>query len=337
MSITSTKSMNTNLNENNHQYQATQISFKLTVKHSSYNVENNIEPTELVLPHYSGSWLRGIIGKHLRQLSCMTKTSDCTGCQLIKNCPYGMVFEKGNNHDAPLEKVPTSGFILRPPSWGESIYKIGESFYFSIIVLDALQSYVPYLIVAVQRMAQQGLGQHRMMCDVAFSTDTFSWWNELPNVPLPNVPLPNVPLPNGTISKNILLQLNLKTPTRLQANHQIITTKNTEQEIITELLNASYRRVKLKYPKTQILTKPLISQNMTIHENNLRWRDWERYSSRQKQAMKLGGLTGSITFEISHEDYASWRPFLSAGHLIHIGKNTNFGLGQIDFSVLSAI
>lgn len=63
--------------------------------------------------------------------------------------------------------------------------------------------------------------------------------------------------------------------------------------------------------------------------SDLRWRDWERYSSRQQSRMQLGGLVGSIRYA---DVPAAYLPLLSLSRLLHLGKQTTFGLGLMDFS-----
>jgi hypothetical protein len=60
-------------------------------------------------------------------------------------------------------------------------------------------------------------------------------------------------------------------------------------------------------------------------EQDLKWFDWERYSSRQRTTMRLGGLVGRVTFE---GGLASFRPLFAAGEVAHAGKGTSFGLGR---------
>ena len=62
-----------------------------------------------------------------------------------------------------------------------------------------------------------------------------------------------------------------------------------------------------------------------VRESRLRWRDWRRFSTRQKAEMKLGGLVGEVTYE---GELAPFLPFLRAGELTHVGKGTSFGLGR---------
>ena len=60
-------------------------------------------------------------------------------------------------------------------------------------------------------------------------------------------------------------------------------------------------------------------------ERNLQWRDWTRYSSRQQQAMALGGVVGQ--WQLSG-DLGPFMPFLKLGQWLHVGKEAAFGLGK---------
>jgi serine/threonine protein kinase len=64
-----------------------------------------------------------------------------------------------------------------------------------------------------------------------------------------------------------------------------------------------------------------------------RWVDWERFSSRQQVKMKMGGIVGTAAYLAPEEGYYSrfW-PWLKLGELLHIGKNTVFGLGKMRIS-----
>lgn len=67
------------------------------------------------------------------------------------------------------------------------------------------------------------------------------------------------------------------------------------------------------------------AKEVKARESNLKWHDWERYSARQDTRMKLGGLTGEITFEGCLEPFM---PIIRAGEILHVGKGTSFGLGS---------
>ena len=48
--------------------------------------------SEMRLPEYAGSTLRGVFGHALRRLACMTRQKECSGCPLLQSCPYSRIF-----------------------------------------------------------------------------------------------------------------------------------------------------------------------------------------------------------------------------------------------------
>jgi hypothetical protein len=58
---------------------------------------------------------------------------------------------------------------------------------------------------------------------------------------------------------------------------------------------------------------------------SLRWHDWARYSGRQKETMKMGGLLGDL--QLRGPELAAFRPAPSHSQWVHLGKGTSFGLG----------
>ena len=68
-----------------------------------------------------------------------------------------------------------------------------------------------------------------------------------------------------------------------------------------------------------------ISYNLSITDKQIDWEENARYSNRQNMKMKLGGLIGYIYLET---DDLETKKLLIAGELLHLGKNTSFGLGD---------
>ena len=62
-----------------------------------------------------------------------------------------------------------------------------------------------------------------------------------------------------------------------------------------------------------------------VSSHMVEWYDWERYSSKQKKRMKLGGLVGEVDFL---GDLGAFMPYIKIGEYLHIGKGGSFGLGK---------
>jgi hypothetical protein len=65
-------------------------------------------------------------------------------------------------------------------------------------------------------------------------------------------------------------------------------------------------------------------QIRTTHMN-VRWADWGRTSTRQKQDVKLGGVIGEAEYR---GDFTGLLPLILLGSLTHIGKAVTFGHGR---------
>ena len=68
-----------------------------------------------------------------------------------------------------------------------------------------------------------------------------------------------------------------------------------------------------------------------VARNELSWRDWTRYSSRQQTSMQMGGLVGEVEFEAP--DWNPFWPYLWLGQWTHAGKGTSMGLGRYSIGV----
>jgi hypothetical protein len=62
-------------------------------------------------------------------------------------------------------------------------------------------------------------------------------------------------------------------------------------------------------------------------ERDLRWHDWQRYSSRQQREMALGGVIGEWRLRGDLGMLSQW---LWLGQWLHAGKNATMGLGRYE-------
>ena len=49
--------------------------------------------SDMALPDYAGSAIRGAFGHALRRIACMTHLPSCPDCPLFQSCPYSTIFE----------------------------------------------------------------------------------------------------------------------------------------------------------------------------------------------------------------------------------------------------
>lgn len=278
------------------------------------------------LPEYAGSALRGAFGRALRKISCMTKQADCRSCWLYQTCPYTNIFETPAPNDHPLQKfsqVPNA-YVIEPLEWGEQCYAKGDTFAFDLVLFGRTLGQLALILFAFKRALEFNLaGGKAMLTDFAkiaenqtalslFQQEKIQEHSQVLSVPSD--------LPSS-------LTLEFITPLRIQENGKPL----REQEINkTRFLITLAKRISLlaefHAQPLHLDFEVLIAQISQIEdEKQLKWQDWTRYSSRQKQKMKLGGVVGTWTFRNLSEELAA---LLYIGQWLHCGKNATFGLGK---------
>lgn len=279
------------------------------------------------LPEYAGSTLRGAFGRALRKISCMTKQADCKGCPLYRSCPYTNIFETPAPTEHELQKfsqVP-NGYIIEPPEWGEKIYLQGDKFTFSLVLFGRLIEQLPLIAFAFKRAFEYNVGRGKA-----------------------NLIGVNKILQNSTVLQPILidgniieydkqiylpesllsdLTIQLETPLRLQENGKPLQPQQINKDrFFIGLAKRLSLLSEFHHQPLNIDFELLKNQLLNVQDHKqLRWQDWTRYSSRQDQKMKLGGVVGTWTFQYLSEELAT---LLYLGQWLHCGKNATFGLGK---------
>lgn len=290
----------------------------------------------LLLPYYKGSTFRGGFGNVFRRVVCALKRQDCTDCILKQKCIYAYVFETSPEQDAEImhtdkySKVPHP-FIIEPPDETRETFEPGEIILFKLILVGKAAEYLPYFIYTFDELGKTGIGRGRgkySLLSVHNESGTiYSSGDKI---------IKNVTA--GTINVNeefefacageSSIKLVLLTPTRI-SYRRVLTSELPFHILIRNLL----RRIALLYyfhcekrvpeydPKRIIVE----AENVAVIQSSIGWNDWERYSSRQGTKMKMGGMTGEITYK---GNIGPFLGLLKAGEILHVGKGTSFGLGK---------
>ena len=283
------------------------------------------EPIQL--PEYAGSTLRGAFGWALRKIACMTKQAECKGCPLYRTCPYTNIFETPAPTEHELQKfsqVP-NGYMIEPPDWGERVYISGEKLQFSLVLFGRLIDQLPLIAFAFKRAFEYNVGRGKAhLLDISAFNENAEKFEPI--------------LVNGNIIKHHKsvkfpecftnnAEIEISTPLRLQENSKPL----NEKEINVERFFISLaKRIALlsefHFKPFDLDFESLKNQIAQIEDKKyLKWQDWTRYSSRQDQKMKLGGVVGKWQFKNLSLELSK---LLYIGQWLHCGKNATFGLGK---------
>lgn len=281
------------------------------------------------LPDYAGSMLRGAFGHALRSIGCITRARDCKGCTLQRGCPYTTLFEPIPPENHPLQdfsKIP-SAYVITPPEWGARVLHEGDTLSFHFSLVGRAVAELPVAILAWRRALARGIGPGdgtADLCSVHLENTVSQpiYASETGVILAHDATIVCPPPPEGRV------QLEIRTPLRLQNNGVPLKPQTIGERA---LLMALVRRLALVSEfHTDNPWQPDFRQLAARAEDikgrrQLSWRDWKRYSSRQKQEMALGGVTGRWDLE---GELAPFWPAIWFGQWLHVGKNASFGLGR---------
>jgi hypothetical protein len=305
----------------------------------------------LFLPAYKGSTLRGGFGSAFRRISCSQRNTACPACLLRTSCPYAYIFETAPPPGAEAlrnyESIPRP-FVLEPPLESKTEYRPGENICFNLILFGRASGFLPYFIVAFRELGEVGIGRGRKKyrlleieavdpvsgasdvvyrkedqlvrnVDLALKRDIVDALKDIPDGCLKDIP------DGGRTVRS--LSLELLTMTRIKYEESFVNRLEFHmlvRSLLRRLSSLAYfhHGWELDLDFSGLIER---AAEVRIVEDNTRWVDWERYSSRQESRMNLGGLVGRLTYQ---GPLAVFVPLLKLGELTHAGKGAVFGMGK---------
>lgn len=297
---------------------------------------------DLHLPPFKGSTLRGGFGHALRRLTCLHQDGRrCGECDHEQDCVYGYLFRTRPPEDADVLSTLTAvarPFVIEPPRDDRQVIPPGQQLQFTVVLIGRAIDHLPYFILAFKELGKLGLGTGRGKyilqrvlvkhpwngkegtifdgVDVRVGAD--QW-----RVRYPAVAEWAQTLPPDRLDVAFL------TPTRLKHRGELMWEGPPFHVLVRRLLD---RVSSLAYfhcgEQWDIDFKGWIEQakDVRIADAATTWADWSRYSGRQGQRIKMGGLVGPVAYE---GNLAPYRALLALGSLIHVGKGTVMGNGRI--------
>lgn len=286
----------------------------------------------LHLPEYAGSMLRGAFGRALRKISCMTKEKNCKECPLYRSCPYPAIFETPapeEHHLQNFSQVP-NGYVIEPLFWGEKYYAPGESLYFDMVLFGRLLDQLPLIAYAWQRAFQYQVGHGKAeLVDIYCHADSQIYSIYTNGKITQHINQLEVP---GSLP--VSMKLDISTPMRIQRDgHALSPSEINLDRVIIGIAKRLTLLTELHFSETLLLDFEQLRREISMVQDTkkLSWLDWTRYSSRQNQKMKLGGVVGEWKIDNVSPLIAK---LLYIGQWIHVGKNASFGLGRYQISNL---
>ena len=277
--------------------------------------------------------LRSMLGKHLRSMCCISRGSSCSECMYNKTCAYAYIFETIISQDNDL--LPGTDRASHPFAFSQKELQrenFLSDFSFTITLFGKAIEYLPYIYAAFVRSGKDGVFKSRtefIVTDVRVDGKSILIGeNQLDtNIEAKEWSVSSVQSHGENYEKEVLVEL--KSPLRFKTKG-----KYTLDFDLISFMQCLFRRAKTLCSLYGFIDNENYytdESKIQIKERKLRWCESKHYSARQKYAMELGGCVGSFKISGSFSDFEL--ALLELNKIANAGKNTNFGLGQIDFWV----
>jgi CRISPR-associated endoribonuclease Cas6 len=290
---------------------------------------------ELILPTYKGSTFRGGFGHAFKSAVCAQREKECRECMLMHSCIYCYVFDTTFPGECEQDEHVPHPFIIEPPLDKRRLFGTEDRLCFDLILVGRAADYIPYFILAFEKLGEMGIGQNKGKYWIekvtGLSKDReFLIYDGSSHLKYDFQVIDSAEIIHDAAQLNYhQVALRFLTPTRIKHNGKL--TMNMEFEVVMRNL---MRRLswlarvhcgeKWEIGWSDIIRK---AREVRIIDADLVWYDWERYSQRQGTRMKMGGFLGEIEFE---GKLAEFMPWLKLGEYLHIGKGTVYGLGKYE-------
>lgn len=297
---------------------------------------------QLILPYYKGSTFRGAFGSAFRRVVCALRRQDCTSCMLRTSCIYAYVFETSPDNNTTImgmrsyTSIPHP-FVIEPPLESDRTYEEGDKISFSLLLIGKAVDYLPYFVFTFEEMGKIGIGKKRGTYEL-LRVETE---NDYPVYSCEDRTIRATSSKECTIDERFIftdknqisLTITFITPARISHGRHLTVSPDFNILILSLLrrLNLLHyfhgNKREVGWDHKSIIAA---AETVRLEKNQTRWWDWERYSTRQRERMKMGGLIGEALYK---GDIEPFLPILYAGEIFHIGKGTSFGLGKYEIKL----
>lgn len=300
---------------------------------------HNVFQEDALLPPYKGSTFRGLFGHALKKIVCALKTGNCPDCILNERCLYAQVFETPSGHLKEGKQrlaAPPHPYLIEPPLDRQTRYATGDAFDFTLFLFGRFNESLPYFIFAFEQMGQMGAGKKvngqraRFVLEKVTSNGMEIYSQESGKI-LGGGEKEQLTLTAPHDEPVHRMEISLLTPLRLKYLNSLESTLPFHV-----LVRAALRRVSSLFAaygegEPDLDYRGLVrrAKEIVIEQSQLHWFDWRRWSNRQDQEMLMGGMIGTVTYAGVLTEYI---PLLRLCEILHLGKQTAFGLGKIKIS-----
>lgn len=268
------------------------------------------------------------MGYSLRRTVCVTRMPACPECILYRSCMFPYFFETPPDPEAPTmrryQNAPHPFLLVPGMETQEGNVALG------FVLIGKANTHLPVFVHALTRAAEseRGISGNRLQLKAIEqeSIEEKRWVSIYEaDGSLRVLPACRVPVPPAPKACTVFFL----TPLRIKRDGRRVGPKDLRfSDFFVNLL----RRVSMmcSHQAGKPLEADFVGLKEAAHkvewQTELAWKEFGRYSSRQKTAMQMGGVLGRALIQgVALEPF--W-PFLWLGQWIHAGSGATMGLGK---------
>ncbi|MFP4445175.1 MAG: CRISPR system precrRNA processing endoribonuclease RAMP protein Cas6 [Desulfosudaceae bacterium] len=291
------------------------------------------------MPPFSGSLFRDVFGSQLKKVVCLYRKGQCDTCPAVKLCDYARFVEmprkvaNGNQKGKGASRLRP--FVIEPPAINQTDFPAGASFILRLLLFGPAVESAPSFIRAVEAMGKGGLARRRgkfSISQVICGQQVVAEPGHSPQIvmtPPAQIHWPDLEDPPEAGEQTLTVRL--QTPLKVKQDGQ-----NAPELSFQGLVRMTLRRIadvlkNFGEGEPDVDYKALLESAGTVRtlQSELAWYDWRNHVSRRDRSLLKGSILGSVSFQ---GQIAVFRPLLDLGRQLHIGRQTECGLGQFDLS-----
>jgi hypothetical protein len=308
-----------------------------TIHLARYRLSFRVTET-LHLPAYAGSALRGAFGHALMYLSGINKNDIEERNDLFLQSPYAKIFdpqqtENSNVSLSGIQQLPVP-YVIEAPLSSSQYYQPEDILIFHHVLFGPALNHLSLIILAWRRALLRGLGKGDGKAELICVEQELAPgnWGVIYTEEEPLIKDHSVEISLTRFHKPQDVHLHLRTPLRIQHRGKILGPREVNgslflRQLIRRISLCTHVHQNWQWPLELIRELNELADHVK-DDRRLHWQEWGRYSSRQHQAMQLGGIVGhwyleQVPVELLHIIYL--------GQWFHLGKETAFGLGKYEW------
>ncbi|MEY8428028.1 CRISPR system precrRNA processing endoribonuclease RAMP protein Cas6 [Lachnospiraceae bacterium 46-15] len=279
-----------------------------------------------ILPKEKVSALRGGMGEMLLRQNCIGMR-DCKNCSFEEACIVrSTVYTRMKRKPAFMQGDDSIGYLLECENY-RTDFEAGEELSFYLTLFGNNLVYFGQYLQAFYQLGVNGVGKYHAQYQIKeIRNGREEKILENQTVHMKNYRIETVGAYVEKRIRALKLQgcksmLTFYTPLCLKFQGEYLREFRSEG-----IFQAAFRRVMmLDYFVEKYIEKPEFADYPAIVKQNVQEKTVPRYSSNHANKIWMKGIVGQVSFDRIPEEVF---PYLAAGELLHIGKNSSFGFGR---------